>query len=82
MQGLAANRPQFAATIRTYVTNRRSYVLSQLNTQFPSVEFGITTNGGEDISTSQPSSVVEGRGWIDVHRILVSRNGGTPLEWL
>jgi hypothetical protein len=81
-----ADRTQHAATLRSYVTNRRNYVLAQLNTQFPSVAFAVTTNGGADFSTTQPSAVVEGTGWIDVYRILVSRNGAppepAPVTWL
>ena len=81
-----ANRSQYAPTLRTYVTNRRNYVLSQINTQFPAVPFAVTTNGGSDFTTPQPSAVVEGTGWIDVRSILVSRNGAPPeaatVTWL
>ncbi len=81
-----ADRTRHAATIRSYVTNRRNFVLSQITNQFPLVAFTVTTNGGDDITTTEPSAVVEGRGWIDVKSILVSRNGGpaepAPVTWL
>ena len=81
-----ADKSQYAATFRTYVTSRRNYVLGQLNTQFPAVAFAITTNGGADLATPMPSAVVEGTGWIDVRSILVSRNGSAPepapVTWL
>ncbi len=81
-----ANRPQYAPTFRSYVTSRRNYVLSQINSQFPAVAFAVTTNGGADVTTAEPSAVVEGTGWIDVRSILVSRNGSppeaAPVTWL
>lgn len=81
-----AGRTQYATTLRSYVTNRRNFVLAQIATQFPNIPFTITTNGGEDITTGDPSTVIEGRGWIDVRSIHVSRNGGpaepAPVAWL
>lgn len=83
---VVADKAQYAVTFRTYVTNRRNFVLSQLNTQFPVVPFAITTNAGADFTVAQPSAVVEGTGWIDVRSILVARNGSTPepapVTWL
>ena len=74
-----ADKSQHAATLRTYVTNRRNYVLAQISTQFPNVPFSVTTNGGADFSVTDPGAVIEGTGWIDVRSVLVSRNGG-PAE--
>jgi len=81
-----ANRSQYAATLRTYVTNRRNYVLAQIATQFPAVAFAIATNVGADFATAETAAVVDGTGWIDVREILVSRNGSppqpAPVTWL
>lgn len=81
-----ADKSQHAATLRAYVTNRRNYVLAQISTQFPSVAFAVSTNGGSDFSVTEPGVQVEGTGWIDVRSIEVSRNGApsepVAVTWL
>lgn len=83
---IVADRAQYAANLRSWVTARRSYVLSQITTQFPTVAFAITTSSGMDFTTTQPAATLSGTGWIDVHEIRVSRNGApaeaAPLTWL
>ncbi len=73
-----ADRPQYASVLRSYVTNRRNHVLSQIASNFPAVAFTITTNLGNNFSTAQPLVNLQGRGWINVREILVSRNGSAP----
>ena len=81
-----ANRPQYASLFRSYVTNRRNYVLSQIAVQFPQVPFAVTSHSGVGVSTSQPFATIEGTGWIDVASLLVSRAGSiprpAPVTWL
>lgn len=77
--GSVAAKDTYSATFRTYVTQRRNYVLNQVKTLYPAVAFSITTNSGNDLSLATPSAVMEGQGGIDVREIRVSRNGGTPL---
>jgi hypothetical protein len=81
-----ANRPQYASLFRSYVTNRRNYVLSQIAVQFPQVPFAVTSHSGAGVSTSQPFATIEGTGWIDVASLLVSRAGSiprpAPVTWL
>lgn len=81
-----ANRPQYASVFRSYVTNRRNHVLAQITSAFPAVAFAITTNSGNDFSSLQPLVNLQGRGWINVREILVSRNGSAPdpapVTWL
>ncbi len=83
---IVADRASYATTLRNWVSARRSYVLSQINVQFPAATFAVTTNGGAPITTAQPSATIAGTGWINVKTILVSRNGAppeaAPLSWL
>ncbi|MDB6071092.1 MAG: hypothetical protein JWL81_2263 [Verrucomicrobiales bacterium] len=80
-----ADRALYAASLRTWVTNRRAFVLSQITTQFPNVSFAITTNAGADFNTTQTAATVAGNGWINVHEIRVSKNGApaeaAPVTW-
>lgn len=84
--GQVAGKAEYSSVFRNWVAARRTYVLSQIDSQFPQVTFAIITNDGNDTSTGSPSFVLQGRGWIDVHGILVSRNGSAPaltaVSWL
>ncbi len=55
-----------------------------LATQMPSnVSFEITTNGGNNFSTSSSSVVIEGTGWINVREIRVTGRPEIPeFDWL
>jgi len=81
-----ADKTTYAPNLRTWVAARRTYVLAQLTAQFPATPFAVSTAGGADFSTTQPAATLTGTGWINVHRILVSRNGSpataAPLTWL
>ena len=81
-----ADKASYATNLRSWVTARRAYVLAQLTLQFPFTPFAVSTGGGVDFTTSQPSATITGTGWIDVHRILISRNRSpaepAPLIWL
>jgi len=61
------------SSIRTYITQRRNYVLSQL----PSTEVVILTNGGADFSTSESSVTIEGDAPLEVESF---RLNGTALN--
>ena len=81
-----ANKPQYSTNLRNWVTARRTSVLAQLAQQYPAVTFAVTTSGGADFTTTEPVATVAGTGWIDLHKIHVSRNGSapepTPVFWL
>jgi hypothetical protein len=64
--------------ITAYVRDRSAFVLSQCNAAFPSVGFAVTTNGGNDFSTSSPLATVAGNGWINVREIRI-RGNARPL---
>ena len=62
-----------------YIHARSTYILGQVNTQVPSTPFGITTNGGEDHSTSTNPVNLTGNAWLDVKEIRLA--GSTePLQ--
>lgn len=77
--GAVAAKPGYSATFRSYVINRRNYVMSQVRSLYPAVAFSITTGGGTAYSVSAPLAVIEGQGSIDVREIRVARNGGPAL---
>jgi len=56
-----------------------------LTTQFPSqapyVSFEITTNGGNNFTTTSPSVTIEGNGWIDIRTIEVAGFNPQPSFW-
>ncbi len=52
--------------IKTFISNRRSYVLNHLPTQF---SFEIDTNGRGNFSTSNTVIELVGQGWMDVQEI-------------
>lgn len=68
-----------------FIDERADWVLSgssdAVAARFPSVDFAITTNGGEDLGTADGAIVLEGEGWIDVREI---RLDGEAMEttWL
>ena len=63
-------------TLVTYISQRRSFVLSTIPARIP---FAITTNGGADFSTAQLSTYLEGNAWYDVSYIVAS-NHLVPME--
>jgi len=67
----------------TNITNRRNYVLTQINAQIPPVAFSITTNGGADFSAAGAGAVLEGDGWVDVRTIHLNGSPDSlPVTWL
>ncbi len=65
----------------SFIEDRHDWVSSgssdSVASRFPSVSFAITTNGGEDLSTSSDVLLLEGEGWVDVREIWLD---GEPLE--
>jgi len=61
------------SSIKSYVTSRRNYILSQL----PSATLVILTNGGNDFSTSETSVTIEGDAPLEVESF---RLNGAPLS--
>lgn len=65
--------------ILTYVQDRSNHVLSECASIYPNVSFAITTNNGNDFSTSATFTTVNGHAWINVSEIYMTGNP-LPLE--
>jgi hypothetical protein len=64
----------------SYVDSRVAFLLGQLPT---AVDFEVTTNGGNDITTGQSFVTLEGTGWVDVREVrLAGSQDALPIEWL
>jgi len=67
------------ASLLTYMGQRRTFVNSQIPASVP---FSITTNGGADFTVDQPSTFLQGNGWIDVKAIVVAEaSEPLPITW-
>jgi hypothetical protein len=62
----------------SYINTRSNYILSQVNSEIPSVGFQITTNGGANFSTATSPVVLQGQGWVDVRNIRIA-GSSSPL---
>ena len=71
---------QNLSPIRSFVSARSRYVLSRLPAEIP---FEITTQDGADFSVDTSTVTLNGRGWVNVHKI---RRAGTTqdlaVRWL
>ncbi len=61
-----AGHLEFAVARADWAMNRAP---DAVLTQFPPVDFAITTNGGAPLSVEAPTVTLEGSGWIDVHEV-------------
>ncbi len=67
-------------SIKSYVTQRRDYVLTALPEQFP---FEITHEVGQALQVATPDALLTGRGWINVRTIVDTRTGESlDVQWL
>ena len=65
------------------INSRRTFVLAQINTQVAPVAFSISSNSGADFTAAGANVVLEGKGWVNVHRIHLGRSlESLPVEWL
>ena len=72
-----------AAHYTQWITDRRNYVLGQLNSQHPPQAFRITTNSGNNFSVADSSVTLRGKGWIDVKEIrLASSDEPLDVYWI
>ncbi len=72
-----------AAHYTQWITDRRNYVLGQLNSQHPPQTFRITTNSGNNFSVADSSVILRGKGWIDVKEIRLTSSGeALDVSWL
>ncbi|MBM3845057.1 MAG: lamin tail domain-containing protein, partial [Verrucomicrobia bacterium] len=63
-----------------YIVQRSQFARTQFPRQIP---FEITNNGGTNFTTNSPVVLVQGRGWIDVHRIVFSESSNeVAVTWL
>ena len=78
-----AGKPGYSPNFKSWITARRSSVLSQIYNDWPPTSFSIATNGGANFSVAASSTVLTGLAWVDVHDIRIS--GATAplaLTWL
>ena len=61
----------------SYINSRSNYILNQVNRQVSPINFSITTNGGNNFTTSDTPVILAGTGWLDIHEIRLSN--GTPV---
>ena len=72
-----------AAHFTQWITDRRNYVLGQLNSQHPPQTFRITTNSGNNFSVAESSVTLRGKGWIDVKEIRLASTGELlDVSWI
>ncbi|MFT7643277.1 MAG: hypothetical protein ACI9G1_005042, partial [Pirellulaceae bacterium] len=63
-----------------YVDSRVAVLLGQLPAQ---LDFAVTSNGGNAISTAESFVTLEGTGWVDVREVrLAGSQDAVPVEWL
>jgi hypothetical protein len=63
-----------------YINARGNFALSQLPSD---VEFNVTTNGGNNFSVADTSTVIEGKGWINIRQFRLAGNDAPlAVEWL
>ena len=62
--------PTGTATMKTWIADRRAYIIPKLNTV--AATFEITTNGGADFSTNNPIVSLSGTAPVEVATILVN----------
>ena len=67
--------------ITTYVNDRANFVTAQINTAYPPVTFGITTNGGANFSAPGPQVTLAGNGWVNVTSIRLQNGTVLPVTW-
>lgn len=66
----------------TYITDRVASVQSQITASIPSVNFAITTNGGQPMTVNGPFATIAGSGWVDVREIRLLGSGqALPVTW-
>lgn len=63
----------------SYINSRSNYILNQINRQISPIDFSITTNGGNNFTTSDTPVILAGVGWLDIHEIRLSN--GTPVTY-
>ncbi len=66
-------------TYKNYINTRSGHALDVISNEVPMVEFEVTTNDGQVITTDQSRVVLEGDGWVDVREIRLAGNT-TPLR--
>ena len=75
----ASPTPASTTAVKTWISNRRNWLLNQLNTVTAS--FAITTHKGTDFATTTNVVVIEGTSPVDVDTIRL--NGAAhPASWL
>ena len=61
-----------------YINTRSNFILSQVNAQVTPVNFAISTNNGNNFSTTDSPVTLSGIGWLDIAQIRLSN--GTVLD--
>ncbi len=63
----------------SYINQRSTYILNQINTEVVPVSFAITTNSGADFATTNSPVTLQGQGWVNVKNIRLA-GSASPLE--
>ncbi len=63
----------------SYINNRSNYILNAVHNELAPVTFAITTNGGQDFTTSESPVTLSGQGWMDVREIRLA-GSEVPLD--
>ena len=66
-------------SFKNYIGTRSQHALDTINAEVPAIEFAVTTNDGQDLTTDQTQIVLDGTGWIDVREIRIA-GGTTSLD--
>ena len=66
----------------SYINTRSNYILNQINVVVPATPFSISSNNGNDFSTSDSPITLTGLGWLDVAEIRLASSGNAiPVTW-
>ncbi len=73
----------YVTHVKNWIRNRRAYALQQIartnaGAPFPAAPFAITTQEGADFAVGAPVVTLEGRGGVEIWRVLASVNGRPP----
>lgn len=63
----------------SYINQRSTYILNQINTEVAPLTFAITTNSGANFTTPNSPVTLQGQGWVDVKNIRLA-GSAQPLE--
>ncbi len=69
------SKQPLAERYHQWISDRRTFVLAQLQKKYPFKAFQITSNNGSDFIHDYPMIALRGNGWIDVNEIRIEETG-------